>query len=383
MLAFPNMRALLIVLDSVGIGHAEDAADYGDAGSDTLGHILEREPWLELPNLDRLGLQQARQGAAGLPIDDYSTLLDGTTFSWLSERSKGKDTTTGHWEIAGAVLDHAFATFDSFPAELVDAIERDAGIQFIGNYAQSGTTILDELGEQHQQSAHPILYTSADSVLQIAAHEDVIPIDQLYEICQVSRKHADGFRIGRVIARPFTGSPGNYQRTAKRRDLSFQPPRTILNRLQDAGIRTTGVGKISDIFAGSGIDESFPTESNLEGMAATDRLWSDPQHAGLTFVNLVDFDTRFGHRRDPQGYAKCLREFDDWLGKFLPKLSPGGRELLAITADHGNDPTWSGTDHTRERVPFLTKHGATPPSNGGHHPSFSVIAERLEEFFQL
>ena len=376
------MRALLIVLDSVGIGHAPDAADYGDAGADTLGHIYEKVPTLELPALDSLGLKQARQGAAGTPISDFSTLLPGTSFSWMAEKSQGKDTTTGHWEIAGVTLEEAFATFEKFPPELVQAIESEAGLTFIGNYPQSGTTILEELGEQHQQTGHPILYTSADSVIQIAAHEEIIPLEKLYQTCEIARRHCDQHRIGRVIARPFLGSPGAYERTPNRRDFSFQPPETILNQLQAAGTKTTGVGKISDIFAASGIDQSLPTKSNAAGMETIDQLWSDPTHDGFTFVNLVDFDMKYGHRRDPQGYANCLKEFDTWLATFLPKLATDGSELLMITADHGNDPTWPGTDHTREQVPLLTKQGKAPPSKAPPTNAFTAVAKKTANFFQ-
>ena len=301
----------------------------------------------------------------------------------MSERSQGKDTTSGHWELAGAVLGEAFATFEAFPPELVGAIESEAGVTFIGNYPQSGTTILRELGKQHTETGNPILYTSADSVLQIAAHEEVVPLPELYKLCEISRKHADAFRIGRVIARPFIGSERDYERTANRRDFSIYPPETILNRLQAARIPTTGVGKISDIFAGSGIAKSLPTKSNAAGMETIEQLWSDAGHRGFTFVNLVDFDAKFGHRRDSPGYAKCLKEFDDWLGTFLPDISAAGDELLMITADHGNDPTWPGTDHTRERVPLLTKCGNDPPKNAGHHNSFAAVAARLSDFFEL
>ena len=377
------MRAILIVLDSVGIGHAPDADLYGDAGADTLGHILEQAPWLSLPHLDQLGLDHARQGAAGRPIAAPDGLLPGCRFAWMSERSPGKDTTTGHWELAGVVLDEAFATFTSFPPELIDPIEAEAGIRFIGNYPQSGTTVLEELGEEHEASGNPILYTSADSVMQIAAHEELIPLERLYAICETCRRHADKFRIGRVIARPFVGSAGDYRRTTNRHDFSFRPPETVLDRLRSAGIRTTGIGKISDIFAGQGIERSFPTGSNLEGMQAIDQIWSDAADSGFTFVNLVDFDSKFGHRRDPQGYAACLKEFDDWLGSFLGSISPAGDELVMITADHGNDPTWTGTDHTRERVPLLTLCGQAPASSGGHHESFAAVAGQLATFFQI
>ena len=303
------MRALLLVLDSVGCGRAPDAAAYGDEGADTLGHIFAAQPALALPALFSLGLGKIiGANQAPDPLASYGR---------MRERSTGKDTTTGHWEIAGVILDRPFATYPTFPAELIRPIEREAGVTFIGNYPQSGTTILAELGAEHLRTSHPILYTSADSVLQIAAHESVIPLPRLCEICTIARRHADAWRIGRVIARPFTGEPGAFQRTSGRHDYSAIPPRTILNALTDASIPVEGVGKISDIFAGSGITHSTPTASNAEGMAALDTLWADTRD-GLIFANLVDFDMHFGHRRDVPGYANALIEFDAWLHSFLP-----------------------------------------------------------------
>jgi phosphopentomutase len=248
------------------------------------------------------------------------------------------------------VIEEPFATFARFPDELVQAIEHESGVKFLGNSAASGTAILDELGAKHVATGHPILYTSADSVLQIAAHEDVLPLERLYEICRVARRHCDSWRIGRVIARPFVGEPGNFTRTANRHDFSMLPPRTVLNALTDAGVPVIGIGKISDIFAASGISESHPTKSNADGMATIDRLWAEHRD-GLLFANLVDFDSLFGHRRNVEGYAQALEAFDSWLAEFLPKIEPG--DLVLITADHGNDPTWRGTDHTRERVPIF------------------------------
>ena len=259
----------------------------------------------------------------------------------MRERSAGKDTTTGHWEIAGVILGQPFATYAEFPPDLLRAIEHEAGVTFIGNSAQSGTTILAELGAEHVRTGHPILYTSADSVLQIAAHESVIPIAQLYEICSIARRHSDAWRIGRVIARPFTGEPGAFQRTSRRHDFSAIPPRTVLNAVADSGLPVHGIGKISDIFAGSGITHSTPTASNAEGMAAIDTLWAENRD-GLLFANLVDFDMLFGHRRDLAGYANALTQFDRWLTAFIPRCTSD--DLLIITADHGNDPTWRGTD---------------------------------------
>src|SRR5678815_793436 len=271
------MRALLLILDSVGCGGAPDAADYGDEGADTLGHIFARTQGLALPNLDALGLA-AIMGREG----------PEPRASWgrMRERSAGKDTTTGHWEIAGVVLERPFGTFTKFPDELVRAIEREAGVEFIGNYPQSGTVILDELGTEHIRSGKPILYTSADSVLQIAAHENVIPLKRLYEICSIARRHADAFRIGRVIARPFVGESGAWKRTSGRHDFSLPPPHTVLNAITDAALPVHGVGKISDIFAGSGITDSTPTTSNADGTAVLDQLWGETDR-GLIFANLV------------------------------------------------------------------------------------------------
>jgi phosphopentomutase len=369
------MRALLIVLDSVGCGHAPDAAAYGDDGADTLGHIFAAQPALELPALFSLGLWKV------LTADVFDRRARGTIASHgrMRERSAGKDTTTGHWEIAGAILDEPFAVFAEFPADFVQAIERDARVKFIGNYARSGTTILEELGAEHVRTGHPILYTSADSVIQIAAHERVIPAKRLYEICRVARRHADARRIGRVIARPFSGEPGAFQRTSGRHDFSMVPPRTVLNAIAETGLRVAGVGKISDIFADSGITHSTPTASNAEGMAAIDALWADGQD-GLVFANLVDFDMLFGHRRDVAGYTRALIEFDAWLAGFLPRCDPD--DLVIITADHGNDPAWRGTDHTREEVPLLVLHGGRSAALGTRR-TFADVAASLAQFFQL
>ncbi|MCW1916419.1 phosphopentomutase [Luteolibacter sp. GHJ8] len=336
-------RALLIVLDSVGCGAAPDAADFGDAGADTLGHLFEREG-LELPNLAKLGLLEVLDRGE-------SPTLPGAAWARMREKSVGKDTTTGHWEIAGCVLEKPFDTFELFPQDLLDEI----GGPFLGNVAASGTEILERLGEEHLKSGYPIVYTSADSVLQIAAHEERYGLKELYELCQRAREVLDqrGIRVGRVIARPFLGdSAASFKRTANRHDYSLMPPETVLNRLQAAGVETIGVGKISDIFAGSGISESHPTKSNADGMAVIERLWREKrEQPHLIFANLVDFDMLYGHRRDPAGYAQCLREFDAWLGGFLPEV---GEDFLLITADHGNDPYHQGTDHTREQVPLLT-----------------------------
>jgi len=372
------MRALVIVLDSVGIGHAPDAAKYGDEGANTLGHIFSRcrDTWL--PNLCALGLPKVLDEKYSWTRKTFA-LPHIASFGKMEERSAGKDTTTGHWEIAGVILEEPFSVFLRFPYELVDAIEREAKVKFIGNYACSGTTVLEQLGAEHIRTGHPILYTSADSVLQIAAHEKIVPLDRLYEVCQIARRHADKYRIGRVIARPFIDSDGKFIRTPNRHDFSYKPPRTVLNAIADAGFPTKGVGKIADIFAGEGITESHPAKSNREGMGCMDKLWSTTDR-GLIFCNLVDFDMIYGHRRDVAGYAMALSEFDEWLGPFIDKIAP--EDLLIITADHGNDPTFRGTDHTREQVPLFVMHNRQD-RDLGTRSTYADVAASLAEFFQL
>ncbi|MEM9283965.1 MAG: phosphopentomutase [Verrucomicrobiota bacterium] len=371
-------RALLIVLDSVGIGHAPDAASFGDQGANTMGHIRETVAEFSIPFLDHhAGLAAAETLAAS---EDFVGEVPKFSYGCMIERSLGKDTTTGHWELAGCPVMEAFATFDAFPAALVKELEDASGVNFIGNYSQSGTVILEELGEEHDRTGHPILYTSADSVLQIAAHEAIIPLEDLYEICRACRGIADRERIGRVIARPFVGRPGEFTRTTNRHDFSMVPPRTVLNKLSDAGITTTGVGKIHDIFAGSGIDHSHPTTNNEHGFMTILNLVSESQGDELIFANLVDFDMLYGHRRDPVGYAKALMDLDRWLPQLLQEL--GEEWLLVITADHGNDPTWRGTDHTREKVPLLVHNPRRIEPLGTRH-TFADVAASLADWFGL
>jgi phosphopentomutase len=372
------MRALVIVLDSVGIGHAPDAAKYGDEGANTLGHIFARcrDTWL--PTLCALGLPKILDEKYSWTRKSFE-LPHLASYGKMQERSAGKDTTTGHWEIAGVIVDVPFSVFLRFPYELIDAIEREAGIKFIGNYAVSGTTVLEELGSEHVRTGHPILYTSADSVMQIAAHEEVVSLERLYEICRIARRHADRFRIGRIIARPFIETDGKFSRTANRHDFSIKPPATILNTIAEAGFATIGVGKISDIFAGQGITESHPASSNREGMGCIDRIWPKTRR-GLIFCNLVDFDMLYGHRRDVTGYAMALSEFDEWLGKLVDKINP--EDLLIITADHGNDPTFRGTDHTREQVPLFVMHNRQC-RDLGTRSTYADVAASLAEFFEL
>ncbi|MBK1826447.1 phosphopentomutase [Haloferula rosea] len=378
------MRALCILLDSVGCGHAPDAVTFGDEGADTLGHLYERIPGFELPTLASLGLHEVLRSLN--PASPASTVPThpNAGFCHLTERSAGKDTTTGHWELMGAVNDEPFATFKSFPEELVRELECRGRCHFIGNEAASGTEIIHRLGGEHCASGRPILYTSADSVLQIAAHENpaVFGLDRLLELCRTSRELLDerGIRIGRVIARPFVGgTPETFQRTSNRHDYSLMPPPTVLNRLSDAGVKTIGIGKISDIFAGSGIDESHPTRSNADGMATIERIWDE--HDGspqFIFANLVDFDMLYGHRRDPEGYATALHEFDAWLSGFLPKV---GADFLMITADHGNDPYFTGTDHTRERVPLLTLNAPENPTTCTFHEVADLLRAHFHEIY--
>lgn len=361
-------RALVLVLDSVGCGAAPDAANYGDVGADTLGHILAARPDLKIPNLMNWGLAK---------IYDRAEKVDGIA-AILSPRSAGKDTTSGHWELMGAITEEPFATFDPIPAELWEQLEDTTGESFIGGVAASGTAILDELGAQHLQTGKPILYTSADSVLQIAAHEEIFGLQRLTKVCQQARAVADDWNIGRVIARPFVGTDNNWQRTANRRDYSLTPPRTVLNALQDAGIATTGIGKISDIFAGSGISASLPTKSNAQGMEIITREWKTRQ--GLLFANLVDFDALYGHRRDGTGYADALEQFDLWLGEFGPQIRDD--DLVIITADHGNDPTMPGSDHTRENVPLLMKRGGQSQWLG-RRDGLNFVAETVADYFSV
>jgi len=364
------MRALLLVLDGVGAGGAPDAARYGDAGANTLRHLVERLG-LRLPTLFALGLDRA----LGLAPTASPRACHGR----MRERSPGKDSTTGHWEIAGVVLDEPFAVFGRFPEALVAAIEAEAGVRFIGNHAASGTAVIEALGAEHLRTGHPILYTSADSVLQIAAHEEAVPLDRLYAICEVARRHADAWRIGRVIARPFVGAPGAFRRTPRRHDFSMPPPPTVLDAIRAAGLPVRAVGKVADLFAGRGIGESHPTASNAEGMRVTDAIWRGAE-AGLVFANLVDFDTLHGHRRDPGGFARALAEFDGWLAGFLGACRR--EDLVILTADHGNDPFHAGTDHTREEVPLLALHdGRRDPL--GTRGSFADVAASLARHFGL
>jgi phosphopentomutase len=349
-------RIFWIVLDSVGIGELPDAADYGDAGRNTLGHIAESRP-LHIPNLVRLGL-------ANIAPLKYLTppAVPTGAFGKGATRSPGKDTTTGHWEMAGVWLDQAFPVYkNGFPRELLDEFEKQIGKKTIGNKPASGTEIIKELGDEHVRTGKPIVYTSGDSVFQIATHEDVIPITELYRMCEIARKLLDGpHRVGRVIARPFTGTSGNFTRTSRRHDYAVDPPRPmLLDVLEDRKVPVFGVGKIHDIYNGRGVAEYVTTKGNADGMEKLTIAVQD-RKSGLIFCNLVDFDMLFGHRKNVEGFATSLEEFDRLLDDFLPRLSLS--DLLIITADHGcdPDPRWPTTDHSREYVPIV----AYSPASG-------------------
>ena len=342
-------RIIWIVLDSVGIGELPDAAEYGDVGRNTLGHIAEARA-LKLPTLVQMGLGNiaplAHLAAVAEPIAAYGK---GAT------HSPGKDTTTGHWEMAGIWLPQAFPVYShGFPPEIIREFEKQIGRKTLGNKPASGTEIIKELGDEHVRTGWPIVYTSGDSVFQIAAHEEVIPIAELYRMCEIARKLLDGpHRVGRVIARPFTGSSGNFVRTARRHDYAVDPPKPmLLDVLAERHVPVLGIGKIHDIYNGRGVGDYVTTKSNADGMEKLTEAVRD-RSGGLIFCNLVDFDMLYGHRKDVEGFTKSLEEFDAWLGTFLARLQES--DLLLITADHGcdPDPRWPTTDHSREYVPIL------------------------------
>ncbi|MSP15765.1 MAG: phosphopentomutase [Myxococcales bacterium] len=340
-------RALVIVMDSVGCGAAPDAADYGDVGSNTLGNVARAVGGMTLPNLERLGLGNLTDIAGVAPR------AAAGAYGRMQEASAGKDTTTGHWEMAGLRVTEPFKVFPrGFPKALLDELHRRTGRGHVGNKPSSGTEILDELGAHHVETGELIVYTSADSVFQVAAHEQVVPLDELYRYCEIARSLLDEHNVGRVIARPFIGDgPGAWKRTYNRRDFSMVPPEpTVLDAICERGLPVVGVGKIPDIYAHRGVTEEVHTEGNADGMrhtvAALGRI-----ERGLVFVNLVDFDMLYGHRNDVPGYYRCLQEFDALLPEVEACLRPG--DAVFLTADHGNDPTTPGTDHTRELVPIL------------------------------
>jgi len=372
----PFGRVTWIVLDSVGVGSLPDAAAYGDAGSDTLGHIACARP-LHLPNLAQLGLGNLKALAHVGPVDRPTA-----AFGKCALASPGKDTTTGHWEMVGIHLAQPFPLYPhGFPPEIMQEFERLIGRGTLGNCAASGTEIIEKLGEEHMRTGQPIVYTSADSVFQVAAHEEVIPLWELYKICEIARDLLRGpYEVGRVIARPFDGQPGAFARTPNRKDYAVPPPTgMLLDQLRDRKIEVFSVGKIFDVFLGRGIGEYEKSKSNADGMAKTLAALDEVQ-SGLLFVNLVDFDQQYGHRNDVEGYARALEEFDAWLPSLYMKLDAG--DLLIITADHGCDPTTPSTDHSREYVPLLAyRPRALQPVDLGVRSTLSDIGQTVAENF--
>lgn len=372
-------RAIIVVMDSVGMGELPDADRYGDQGSNTLGNIAAAIDGFRLPNLEKLGLG-CIDGIKGFersesPVGSYGR---------MSEKSAGKDTTTGHWEMAGIVLDKPFPVFpDGFPKEVIRRFETAIGTKTLGNYAASGTEIIKQLGKRHMATEYPIVYTSADSVFQIAAHEDIIPVDKLYDMCRTAREILQGeYAVGRVIARPFTGTEGSFTRTDRRHDFSLKPVKdTVLDGISGKGLKVKAVGKIEDIFSGSGITDSVHIHGNMDGVDKT-LDYIDEDFEGLIFTNLVDFDMVYGHRNDVGGYAKALTELDDRIPEIMEAMKDD--DMLIITADHGCDPTTPSTDHSREYVPLLiygkkTRRGV----NLGTRASFTDIAQTLSEMFSI
>ncbi|MDR0993082.1 MAG: phosphopentomutase [Verrucomicrobiota bacterium] len=380
------MKAVVIVIDSVGIGAAPDAAAYGDVGASTLAHLAAAVGGLHAPTLQKMGLGNipgllcGGEQIEGVPPANQPIASYGA----MGEMSDGKDTITGHWEIAGLLVDpgfHNFPPVHSFPPDLIAAFENETGRKIIGDKAASGTAIIEELGEEHMQTGALICYTSADSVFQIAAHEDIVPVPELYRYCEIARRLCDPLRVGRVIARPFIGRPGSFKRTENRKDFAYLPDEpTILERLKEAGNPVYAVGKIEDIYAHRGITESIHTGNNKDSQELVER-WTKEKTDGLIFANFIDYDMLYGHRRDPKGYAHSIELTDQWLADYLPLL--GGDDMLIITADHGNDPTFKGTDHTREYVPLLVYRPGHPGASLGIRRGFYDIAQSLAKFFSL
>ncbi len=372
-------RAILVVLDGVGAGANPDAAAYGDAGASSLEHCAQAIGGLALPNLGSIGLGNITP-VVGTPPDPQAR----GSYGRMAEAAAGKDSTTGHWEMTGVVLKRPLPTYPhGFPPDVIEAFEQAIGRKVIGNKAASGTEIIKELGEEHLRTARPIVYTSADSVFQIAAHQDVIPLEELYHMCEVARGLLTGeHAVGRVIARPFIGTPGAFKRTEHRRDFSLQPQgTTLLDLLKESGKDVIGIGKIEDLFAGRGLTVRDHTETNRDGMEVTLR-WLERDFTGLLFVNLVEFDMLWGHRRDSQGYAQALREVDDWFGQVQQKMRP--EDAIFFTADHGVDPTYRGTDHTRETVPLLAYGEPVKAGvNLGLRPTYADLGQTLAQAFGI
>ncbi len=372
-------RAIVIILDGVGVGALPDADLYGDAGSDTLGHTGEAVGGLELPALRSLGLGNAHRVPGVDPVPEPRAC-----YGRMKEISAGKDSTTGHWELMGVITDTPYPTYpEGFPPEVIEAFTEATGYGVLGNIPASGTEIIQQLGDEHVRTGKLIVYTSADSVFQIAAHEEVVPLEELYRICEKAREILQPpHRVSRVIARPFLGGDGHYERTPNRHDYSVEPPEhMLLPRLAEAGVRITAVGKINDLYAGSGIARALVSKSNAQGMETLAGLQAvAPAEPELLLLNLVDFDMLWGHRNDPQGMADGLRVFDAWLPGFLDALRPG--DMLLMTADHGNDPTTPSTDHSREYVPLLAMvAGGGPGRDLGVRSTFADLGATLADYF--
>ncbi len=370
-------RVILIVLDSCGVGELPDASDWGDSGSNTIGNTALAVGGLNLPNLGKLGLGNIIE-IKGIPPQERP----GGSYGKMGQLSAGKDSTTGHWEIAGLVSKTPFPTYpEGFPEEVIDAFKAQTGKDILGNKPASGTEILEELGEEHLKTGKPIVYTSADSVFQIACHEEVIPVEELYQMCRKARQILTGKHgVARIIARPFVGKPGVFVRSQKRRDFSLPPPsETVLDVLKKNGYQTIGIGKIEDLFSGRGLTQSIHTQSNSDGMSKLYDKMRNP-FSGLIFMNLIDFDMLWGHRNDASGFASGLEEFDLGLAEVLNLLNPD--DLLILTADHGCDPTTPSTDHTREYVPLLVYGRMIKPGrNLGTRRSFCDVAASIAEIF--
>src|SRR3989338_3573111 len=371
-------RIILLILDSVGVGELPDAKEYKDEGSNTLSNIIRATGSIHLPNLEAMGIGLI-QGIEGLervknPIASYGR---------MAEASIGKDTFTGHWEIAGLIINKPFSTYpDGFPKEIMESFEKEAGLGFLGNKAASGTEIIKELGEEHIKTGRPIIYTSADSVFQIAAHEEIMPVERLYEICRIARGIADRHNIGRVIARPFTGAKGSFTRTERRKDFSLAPAGdTVLDKLKANGLPVTGIGKIGDIYGHRGLTHEVHTKDNMDGVDKTiDALKAVDK--GLIFTNLVDFDMLYGHRNDARGYARALEDADKRLPEIIGLLKEN--DMFIITADHGCDPTTPSTDHSREYVPLLVYGRRLRPGiNLGTRKTFADIGQTIAEAFSI
>ena len=372
---------IIIILDGIGVGELPDAGEYGDIGSDTLGNTARVHGGLTLPNLQKLGLGNLHKVDGVSPVDSPIA-----SYGKMNELSKGKDSTTGHWELMGVVTDVAFPTYpDGFPEEIISKFTELTGYEVIGNKAASGTEIIDELGVEHIKSGKLIVYTSAESVFQIAAHTDVVPLEELYRVCDITREFLQPpHKMSRVIARPFAGSIGEFARTPDRKDYSVVPPESlILKQLENAGVEVVAIGKISDLYAGFGVTRKLVSKSNAQGMSVLEELYAQEAETDrLILLNLVDFDMLWGHRNDPLGMAKDLEIFDKWFGSYLQTLR--NDDLLLLTADHGNDPTSESSDHSREYVPVIGMIKNNPKgSDLGVRSSFADFGKTVADYFNI